>query len=127
MSSKLVWQREISLIILSIALSSLVFLPVAMLVSTLSSWLIVIFKLSSWLSSQSQIVIWSVFGLISFVAIGVLMFWINKIIEQNLLSKIKNDTLALSISLFVLICVVIFLYFTISWFINFLNITFWLT
>lgn len=126
MSNNSSWQKELSSTILTLVGSSLIFLPIAMVVVVLLSWLLKLFNLQSWLVEQPRVYFWTAFGVACLLGISSIMVWVDKFIDNLVAVTNDRDSLVLSVSLTALILVSVLFYFVIAWFINFLNVTFWL-
>lgn len=127
MSRNYNWQKELSTVILTLVASSLVFLPIAIVVVVLLSWLLKLFNLYPWLAEQPRVYFWSVFAVICLLGMGSVMVWMDKFVDNLAVLKNGRDSLVLSVSVMILTLVSVLYYFSIAWFINFLNVTFWLT
>ncbi len=120
------WQKELAHTLFSVSFSVVLFLPVAMLVSLFISWLFSLMSLYSWLTQQPEIYFWVIFTTLTLVGIGSIMLWLDKQVETKVLQRLPNDQVALITSVITLIVFSIAIYFIISWFVNFLNVNFWL-
>jgi hypothetical protein len=127
MTNSTTWQKDLSHTIFSITLSILLFLPVAMLISLFISWVFSLMDLYSWLVQQPQWLFWVIFGTLTMLGIGAIMLWADKQVESKVLSKFTDDKLALAGAVGFFIIVATLAYFIISWYMNFLNLNFWLT
>ncbi len=120
--------QDLNSILLTTILSLFVYTIVALGLSWVVSWGLAQANLYPWVFNQSPILLWAIFGLVSVVLIGAIMVQAETIVEKQILPKLQkfSEQGVLVASLLVLVGLILGMYFVVSNFINYLNVTFWL-
>jgi hypothetical protein len=85
-------------------------------------------NLYPWVFNQSPILLWAVFGLVSIIIIGAAMVQVETVVEERILPKLQkfSQPTLLLVNFLVLVGLILGMYWLVSNFINYLNVTFWL-
>ncbi len=118
--------RELAYILFTITISVLIYVVWGALISLFLSWIFGLLGLYSWIYNQSTILSWSIFTIISIITIGFIMIKIENKVEEKLLPKFSTAQLAFAIACASFIVSVIIICLFVSYFVNFLNLNFWL-
>ncbi len=118
--------REFAYILFTVTISVLIYAVLAALVSLLFSWIFSLLSLYSWIYSQSMIILWSIFTIVSILIIGFIMIKVENKVEEKLLARFSTAQLAFAVACSSFIVSIFVIYLFVSYFVNFLNINFWL-
>jgi len=72
--------------------------------------------------------LWAVFGLVSIIIIGAAMVQVETVVEERILPKLQkfSQSTLLLVNFLVLVGLILGMYWLVSNFVNYLNVTFWL-
>jgi hypothetical protein len=115
-------------VLLVTILSLLIYTIVGSGLSWVVSWGLAQANLYPWVFNQSPILLWAIFGLVSMLIIGVIMVQVESLVETRILPKLQkfSQPTLLLVNFLVLMGLILGMYWLVSNFVNYLNITFWL-
>lgn len=126
--SKSGFYQDLNSVLLVTILSLLIYTIVGSGLSWIVSWGLAQANLYPWVFNQSPILLWAIFGLVSMLIIGVTMVQVESLVETRILPKLQkfSQPTLLLVNFLVLIGLILGMYWLVSNFVNYLNITFWL-
>lgn len=126
--SKSGFYQDLNSVLLVTILSLLIYTIVGSGLSWIVSWGLAQANLYPWVFNQSPILLWAIFGLVSMLIIGVIMVQVESLVETRILPKLQkfSQPTLLLVNFLVLMGLILGMYWLVSNFVNYLNITFWL-
>jgi len=126
--SKSGFYQDLNSVLLVTILSLLIYTIVGSGLSWIVSWGLAQANLYPWVFNQSPILLWAIFGLVSMLIIGVTMVQVESLVETRILPKLQkfSQPTLLLVNFLVLMGLILGMYWLVSNFVNYLNITFWL-
>jgi len=126
--SKSGFYQDLNSVLLVTILSLLIYTIVGSGLSWIVSWGLAQANLYPWVFNQSPILLWAIFGLVSMLIIGVIMVQVESLVETRILPKLQkfSQPTLLLVNFLVLLGLILGMYWLVSNFVNYLNITFWL-
>jgi len=126
--SKSGFYQDLNSVLLVTILSLLIYTVVGSGLSWIVSWGLAQANLYPWVFNQSPILLWAIFGLVSMLIIGVTMVQVESLVETRILPKLQkfSQPTLLLVNFLVLMGLILGMYWLVSNFVNYLNITFWL-
>jgi len=126
--SKSGFYQDLNSVLLVTILSLLIYTIVGSGLSWVVSWGLAQANLYPWVFNQSPILLWAIFGLVSMLIIGVIMVQVESLVETRILPKLQkfSQPTLLLVNFLVLMGLILGMYWLVSNFVNYLNITFWL-
>jgi len=126
--SKSGFYQDLNSVLLVTILSLLIYTIVGSGLSWIVSWGLAQANLYPWVFNQSPILLWAIFGLVSMLIIGVTMVQVESLVETRILPKLQkfSQPTLLLVNFLVLVGLILGMYWLVSNFVNYLNITFWL-
>ena len=126
--SKSGFYQDLNSVLLVTILSLLIYTIVGSGLAWVVSWGLAQANLYPWVFNQSPILLWAIFGLVSMLIIGVTMVQVESLVETRILPKLQkfSQSTLLLVNFLVLVGLILGMYWLVSNFINYLNVTFWL-
>jgi hypothetical protein len=126
--SKSGFYQDLNSVFLVTILSLVIYTIVGSGLSWIVSWGLAQANLYPWVFNQSPILLWAIFGLVSMLIIGVTMVQVESLVETHILPKLQkfSQPTLLLVNFLVLVGLILGMYWLVSNFVNYLNITFWL-
>jgi hypothetical protein len=126
--SKSGFYQDLNSVLLVTILSLLIYTIVGSGLAWVVSWGLAQANLYPWVFNQSPILLWAVFGLVSIIIIGAAMVQVETVVEERILPKLQkfSQPTLLLVNFLVLVGLILGMYWLVSNFINYLNVTFWL-
>jgi hypothetical protein len=126
--SKSGFYQDLNSVLLVTILSLLIYTIVGSGLAWVVSWGLAQANLYPWVFNQSPILLWAIFGLVSMLIIGVTMVQVESLVETRILPKLQkfSQPTLLLVNFLVLVGLILGMYWLVSNFVNYLNVTFWL-